>query len=67
MASQFLKTFAPSEEEKKILVCFLNYIRFFVKKKYDDTYWETHKPNDIIDISNEIVRDLENHKQAYQI
>jgi len=24
-----------TEEERKIMYCFMNYIRFFVKKKYD--------------------------------
>ena len=56
-----------SPEEKKILVCFMNYIRFFVKKKYEEDYWENHKPIDIIDISNEIVRDLENYKDSFPI
>jgi len=41
-----------SAEEKKILTCFVNYIRFFVKKKYSETYWETNKPTEIIDIAN---------------
>lgn len=52
MASQFLKIMGSSTEDKKILFCFMNYIRFFVKKKYEDNYWETQKPGDIIDISN---------------
>ena len=47
-----------SSEEKKILTCFVNYIRYFVKKKYTDTYWETNKPTEIIDIANEVVREL---------
>ena len=51
-----------SGEEKKILTCFVNYIKFFVKQKYSETYWETSKPTEIIDIVNEIVRDLENNK-----
>lgn len=58
MGSNFLKIMGGNGEEKKILTCFINYIRFFVKKKYSDTYWETNRPTEIIDIANEIVRDL---------
>lgn len=58
MASNFLRIMGASGEEKKILNCFVNYIKFFVRKKYSDTYWETSKPTEIIDIANEIVRDL---------
>jgi hypothetical protein len=49
------------------LYCFINYIRFFVKKRYDDNYWEAHRPVDIIDISNEIVRELENHREEFPL
>ena len=57
MSSQFLRIMGGTPDEKKILTCFMNYIRFFVKKRYEDNYWETQKPIDIIDISNEIVRE----------
>lgn len=36
-----------------------------MKKKYDENYWETQKPIDIIDISNEIVRELDNNKEEF--
>jgi hypothetical protein len=62
MASQFLRIMEGTVEERRVLYCFMNYIRFFVRRKYDEAYWETHKPIDIIDISNEIVRDLDNHR-----
>jgi hypothetical protein len=67
MASQFLKIMGGSEDEKRVLYCFMNYIRFFVGRKYDEHYWETHKPIDIIDISNEIVRELETHRDAFPL
>jgi len=54
-------------EEKKILTCFVNYIKFFVKKKYADSYWETNKPTEIIDIANEVVRELDDHKEAFPL
>lgn len=47
-----------SGEEKKVITCFLNYLRFTVQRKYDETYWETKKPSDIIDLSNDIVKEL---------
>ena len=56
MASQFLRIMEGSEEERQILSCFMNYLRFFVSQKYEEGYWESHKPTDIIDISNEVVR-----------
>ena len=62
MGSNFLRIMGGSGEEKKILTCFVNYIKFFVKQKYSETYWETSTPTEIIDIVNEIVRDLENNK-----
>jgi hypothetical protein len=52
MASNFLRIMAGSGEEKKILTCFVNYIRFFVRKRYSESYWETSKPTEIIDIAN---------------
>ena len=67
MASQFLRVMEGSESEKRVLYCFVNYMRFFVKQKYEEDYWETHKPIDIIDISNEMVRDLEQHKEAFPL
>lgn len=67
MASQFLRIMEGPEEDRRILYCFMNYIRFFVGKKYDETYWESHKPIDIIDISNEIVRELDDHRDAFPI
>jgi hypothetical protein len=39
MGSEFLRAFSSDEIDKKVLVCFLNYIRYFVRQKYDDTYW----------------------------
>ena len=58
MGSSFLRMMGGSSEEKKILTCFVNYIRYFVKKKYTDTYWETNNPTEIIDRANEVVREL---------
>ena len=57
MSSQFLRIMGGTPEEKKILTCFMNYIKFFVKKRYEESYWQTEKPTEIIDISNEIVRE----------
>lgn len=67
MASDFLRTFSGEDEQKKMLSCFLNYMRFFVKKRYEDNYWESHKPTEIIDISNQLVRELENNREAFPI
>ena len=67
MGSSFLRVMGDTRQEKKILTCFLNYIRFFVKKKYSEAYWETSKPTEIIDIANEIVRDLDDHKGAFPL
>ncbi len=67
MGSQFLHIMGGSQEEKKILTCFMNYIRFFVNKKYESDYWETQKPIDIIDIANEIVRELDNNKEVFPL
>ena len=67
MGSSFLRIMGGSNEEKKILTCFVNYIRFFVKKRYSDNYWETSKTTEIIDIANEIVRDLEYNREAFPI
>ena len=40
MASHFLRIMAGSSEDKRILVCFLNYLRFFIRRKYEDPkYW----------------------------
>ena len=66
MATEFMKL-AREGEERKILTCFINYLRFFVGKKYEESYWECHRPTDIIDISNEIVRNLEHHQQAFPL
>ena len=33
MASQFLRVMEGSDAEKRVLYCFINYIRFFVKRK----------------------------------
>lgn len=67
MASDFLKIVKTNGEEKKIVNCFINYIKFYVDKKYENNFWEANKPTDIIDISNEIVRSLENHKEMFPI
>lgn len=67
MASQFLNLIQNDGEEKKILTCFLNYIKFSIGQKYEPNYWQNHKPTDIIDISNQIVRDFENHKEAFPL
>ena len=40
MASHFLKIMGGSPEDRRILVCFLNYLRFFIDRKYEDSrYW----------------------------
>ena len=67
MASHFLRIMGGSGEERKVITCFLNYLRFFIKRRYEDNYWETHKPSDIIDISNEIVKEHQNHQEAFPI
>ena len=67
MASDFLKIVKTNGEEKKIVNCFINYIKFYVYKKYEKDFWETNKPTDLIDISNEIVRSLEIHKEMFPI
>jgi hypothetical protein len=61
MATHFLRIMGGTGEDKKILTCFLNYLRFTVKRKYDETYWETKRPSEIIDLSNDIVKDLEDY------
>lgn len=66
MGSQFLRAFGRGEEGAT-LVCFVNYIRFFVRRRYEEGYWERHKPTDIIDISNEIVRELENYRERFPL
>jgi len=45
MASHFLRILGGVGMEKKIVTCFLNYLRFYVNKKYDEQYWERNKPN----------------------
>jgi hypothetical protein len=67
MGSHFLRAFELPGDDKSMLVCFLNYIRFFVKRRYEESYWESHKPTDIIDISNEIVRELENNRARFPL
>lgn len=62
-----MKLIEHDGEAKKILTCFVNYIKFFIGKKYETSYWETHKPTDIIDISNEIVRSLEQYKELFPL
>lgn len=52
MGSNFLRIMGGAGEDKKILTCFVNYIRFFVNRKYSENYWETNKPTEIIDIAN---------------
>lgn len=39
MGSHFLRIMGGSGEEKKVITCFLNYLRFTVKRRYDETYW----------------------------
>lgn len=56
MASDFLRIMGGSGEEKKLLTCFVNYLKFFVSRKYEENYWENHKPADIIDIANDLIR-----------
>lgn len=67
MGSDFLRVLGGSGEERKILNCFMNYLRFFVERRFDETYWQTQKPNDIIDITNDLVRQLQDHKQTFPL
>ena len=53
--------------EKQLLTCFINYVRSAVNAHYHGTFWETEKPGDIIDISNDIVRESEEHKAEYPL
>lgn len=39
MGSHFMKMLVGRDEEKRLLACFLNYIRFEVTKKYEEGYW----------------------------
>jgi hypothetical protein len=38
-----------------------------VKQRYEEDFWETKKPTDIIDVSNEMVREFDNNKEAFPI
>jgi hypothetical protein len=62
MASIFLNEMAPEEcSERTILICFLNYMRQFTIEKFGEKYWAETPPSDLIDISNQMVRELEQY------
>jgi hypothetical protein len=42
-------------------------VRSAVNRKYEETFWETKKPADIIDLSNDIVKDHELHRLTYPL
>ena len=44
MCSHFLRIMGGSGDEKRLLTCFVNCLRHFVKRKYEETYWESHRP-----------------------
>ncbi len=67
MGSHFLRIFGGPEQERRLLTCFLNYLRFTVRRHYEENFWETQKPGDIIDISNDIVRELEHHQTEFPL
>lgn len=67
MGSHFLRIMGGSGEERRLLVCFLNYLRFTVNRKYEEGFWENKKPSDIIDLTNEIVKDHELNRQTFPI
>lgn len=46
MASSFVyKVTFLKNEQKKIINCFLNELRYFVEKKYGEAFWIDEKPN----------------------
>lgn len=68
MATMFLSELAPEpSSERTILICFLNYMKKFTSDKYDEKYWGQNQPNDLIDISNQMVRELEEYTEKYPL
>jgi hypothetical protein len=68
MATTFLSEQAPEpSKERTVLTCFLNYMRQFTMDKYDEKYWGDSQPNDLIDISNQMVRELEEYTEKYPL
>ena len=68
MATTFLDEQAPEpSKERTALTCFLNYMRQFTMDKYDEKYWGDSQPSDLIDISNQMVRELEEYTEKYPL
>jgi hypothetical protein len=54
-------------EQKKVMNCFINELRYFVDKKYGDKFWVNEKPNDIIDLVNDMCLGHEEVKKRFPI
>lgn len=71
MATIFLNEQAPEESiQRKIIICFLNYMKFFTNQKFSETeedYWSECSPTDLIDVSNQMVRELDDNQDRFPL
>jgi glutamine synthetase adenylyltransferase len=68
MASIFYEKLSHlNQESQKVLNCFLNELKHAVKNKFGESHWTEEKPNEIIDIANDICHDHEKNKKMFPI
>lgn len=68
MVSSFLNKISfLNNEQKKIVNCFINELKYFVDKRYGEKFWSEEKPNDIIDAVNDIYKGHDEVQKKFPI
>ncbi len=65
MMSSFINSFDLEEKELNTLKCFVSYVKQISEEKFDNKFWHENSPSDLIDVSNELVRELPEHKEDF--
>lgn len=68
MVTSFISKLSFLEiHEQKVIFCYLNLLRFAVHEKFGDKFWVEEKPNEIIDIVNDLCKNHENYKKKFPL